>query len=179
MSSKCQRCTRANRECIYTTHSKTRRRKRTDTRVKELEEKVRGLSMLLESKKSGSEQSSAERDIIESTELEDHNEGRSPHEIRTGSGFGEMTAGGFSPMGLPPTQLPLNESDAAGNSYGQNNDASYAQSRDYMDASSIFPDVVDRGVLSMEKATELYGRYVDYLMPLYVHTSKVVTRVTF
>jgi len=34
--------------------------------------------------------------------------------------------------------------------------------------SPIFPDVIDRGILSMAKATELYDRYVNDLLPLYV-----------
>ena len=168
MSSKCQRCTRANRDCVYTTHSKTRRRKRTDTRVKELEEKVRGLSMLLENKTASSKQSSAERDVIESTELDVEEAVRDSEEFPSTGGYGGMTEDGFSPLGLPTPPHSLKDPKAAIQAYRQNNDASYNQTKDNSDHSPIFPDVIDRGIITMAVAMELYTRYVNDLLPVYV-----------
>lgn len=168
MSSKCQRCTRANRECIYTTHSKTRRRKRTDTRVKELEEKVRGLSMLLENKTASSNQSSAERDEIESTELDVEEAAQDPDEFPSMGGYGGVTDEGFSPLGLPTPPQSMKDPEASAQAHGQSNDASHGPPKDLSDTSPIFPDVIDRGILSMEEATKLYRRYVDDLLPMYV-----------
>ena len=168
MSSKCQRCTRANRECIYTTHSKTRRRKRTDTRVKELEEKVRGLSMLLENKTASSNQSTAERDLIESTEIDVEEAARDPDEFPSTGGYGGMTDEGFSPLGLPTPPQSIKDSEAAVQANGQSRDTSFGQGRDLSDPSPTFPDVIDRGIISMDEATRLYKRYVDDLLPLYV-----------
>lgn len=167
MSSKCQRCTRANRECVYTTHSKTRRRKRTDTRVKELEEKVRGLSMLLESKTANSNQSSAEMDALESTEF-DLEETRDPNEYPSRGGYGGATEDGFSPLGLPTPPHSLKGAEAVIHAFGQGRDLSHSQNKDLSDPSPIFPDVIDRGILSMEKATELHSKYVNDLQPMYV-----------
>lgn len=170
MSSKCQRCTRANRECVYTTHSKTRRRKRTDTRVKELEEKVRGLSMLLENRIASSNQSSVERDVLQSTELEEGfgNQAQQGHSFGE---FGEATTEGFSPLGLPtPEPQPKSkDTEYIARAYNQSSESSHGMSKGVpREPSPIFPDVIDRGILSMAKATELYDRYVNDLLPLYV-----------
>lgn len=47
-STKCQRCFRSGRQCVYTPPEKKRRRKRTDTRVAELEHMVQMLATRLE-----------------------------------------------------------------------------------------------------------------------------------
>lgn len=170
MSSKCQRCTRANRECVYTTHSKTRRRKRTDTRVKELEEKVRGLSMLLENRAGTSNHSSAERDVLESTNLEEDFETEDSKGVLFG-GFGEATAKGSSPLGFPilEPQTTSRDPSSAARARSLSKLPSYDQSTEVsLEHTPIFPDVVARGLLSMDKATELYKRYVNELLPLYV-----------
>lgn len=166
MSSKCQRCTRANRECIYTTHSKTRRRKRTDTRVKELEEKVRGLSLLLEHRNSSSTHSSAERDVVESLERDGDDGDQSSDD------FGSATAEGFSPFAKPlaniPSQKPTKDSDSTSQPYRHSRGASLGQISAVSELPPYTPDVVDRGILNMDKAEELYKRYVNELSPLYV-----------
>lgn len=166
MSSKCQRCTRAKRECVYTTHSKTRRRKRTDTRVTELEEKVRGLSILLENRKANSDQLNIERDHLQYTGLED--EIRSQHQSGQSGG---ISTEGFSPLG-PPTprpQITSKDTEYEAGSYNQRNMASSdMEGKVPAIPSPSFPDVIDRGILSMTKATELYDRYVNDLLPLYV-----------
>ena len=170
MSSKCQRCTRANRECVYTTHSKTRRRKRTDTRVKELEEKVRGLSMLLENRIASSNQSSVDRDVLQSTELEEES-GTQAQEGHSIGNFGEATTEGFSPLGLPaPDPHPTSKNtEYVARAYNQSNDSSHGMTKGVSrEPSPIFPDVIDRGILSMAQATGLYDRYVNDLLPLYV-----------
>lgn len=166
MSSKCQRCTRSNRECVYTTRSKTRRRKRTDTRVTELEEKVRGLSILLENRKANSNQLNIERDDLQYTGLED--EIRSQHQSGQS---GELSTEGISPL-APPTprpQITSNDTEYEAGSYNQRNMASRDMEGNVPSIQSpSFPDVIDRGILSMTKATELYDRYVNDLLPLYV-----------
>ncbi|KAL9604095.1 MAG: hypothetical protein Q9219_000683 [cf. Caloplaca sp. 3 TL-2023] len=47
-TNKCQRCTKSGRDCIFTVPEKRRRRKRTDTRVAELEHTVQVLAAKLE-----------------------------------------------------------------------------------------------------------------------------------
>lgn len=170
MSSKCQRCTRANRECVYTTHSKTRRRKRTDTRVKELEEKVRGLSMLLENRIANSNQSSVETDVLQCTESEEESGTQGQDEKSFGE-FGKATNEGFSPLGLPTPepQSTNKDTESIARAYNESKEPNCGMNeRIFREPSPIFPDVIDRGILSMAKATELYDRYVNDLLPLYV-----------
>jgi len=165
MSSKCQRCTRANRECVYTTHSKTRRRKRTDTRVKELEEKVRGLSMLLENRAASANHSSADRDIVDNLEFGGEIGAQSPKGMSYG-GIRKATAEGFSSL-APEPETTSEDPESAARAYSQSNEASYGLSKEVLiEPSPIFPDVIDRGILGMAKATELYNRYVNDLLPL-------------
>ncbi|KAL6720100.1 hypothetical protein ACLMJK_002021 [Lecanora helva] len=163
-----KRCSRANRECVYTTHSKTRRRKRTDTRVKELEEKVRGLSMLLESKNANSKQSSVERDVIESTEPDVEEAARNRDEFPSTGGYGGVSEEGFSPLGQPIPHQPKEDIETTLKRYGQGSKAFHSQRKDLDDPSPVFPDVIDRGIITMEKATELVRRYIDDLLPVYV-----------
>lgn len=47
LQGKCQRCSKYNKECVFTALNQKRRRKRTDTRVTELENEVKQLTTLL------------------------------------------------------------------------------------------------------------------------------------
>ena len=174
MSSKCQRCARAGRECVYTVHSKTRRRKRTDTRVKELEEKVKNLSMLLEQGKSdsksairhGSDHSlPAETDGAGDDDEEwsddgedtEHPEDLAP-ENASSKNFNDYNAFTDSRVESavvnaqstpPPTEIPSRTS----------------KDTKHVPTGSISPDVIERGVITMEKAQELFDRYINVLSP--------------
>ena len=141
---------------MYTAHSKTRRRKRTDTRVKELEEKVRGLSMLLENGRGGSA-SSAGRDI-EGMGKEDGNRKRTLIEKNNPV----PTDGDMSPWkGF--TNESQTRCSISANSILQ----SWEMVGEDTTQDPRSPDVVDRGLLSMDKATELVDRYTSLLMPHY------------
>ena len=174
MSSKCQRCARAGRECVYTVHSKTRRRKRTDTRVKELEEKVKNLSMLLEQGKSdskpairrGSGQSVGAEDDGMGDDDEDwsddgdetkQQEGIAPRSVsnKNFDGYDAFASSGLgsasfnAPTTPPPTQIPKKT----------------AKVTKHVPTGSVTPDVVERGLITMDKAQELFDRYVKEMSP--------------
>ena len=173
LSSKCQRCTRAGRECVYTVHSKTRRRKRTDTRVKELEEKVKNLSVLLEQGRGGSShtssQPSKQTSIDPDDGMDDEYEEMSDDEA---DGEGEEESKSFDiesswqdnskapPVRKPSTQSPDPKPQPSFSIEGMHDGTS---SSAYEDA----PDVVDRALLSMKEATRLFDRYVNILAPNY------------
>lgn len=184
-SSKCQRCARASRECVrtlpppnvilplskrrslggmqklmasqvYTTHSKTRRRKRTDTRVKELEQRVAEMSFLLEHGRSSSTPSSVEKD-------DDAADTQGPN-----SDIGGVYS--FSNSSLSPGVSTKDDPGVGpSNQQGlsQNSHLAWEQSTKGPEPLSISPDVIDRGILNMAKATELYQRYLDALLPQY------------
>ena len=171
-SSKCQRCARAGRECVYTVHSKTRRRKRTDTRVKELEEKVKNLSMLLEQgrldgknvppldilKEGDGMDDEADEEVSEDGEVDP------PEEQLTSSGpkrsFSSYEALGPHSEGTDDQGLSKLASVAT-------DPRSATENRGPNLAGCLSPDVVDRGVVDMGKAQELVDRYIDILSPEY------------
>ena len=177
MSSKCQRCARAGRECVYTVHSKTRRRKRTDTRVKELEEKVKSLSLLLEQGKGGSKsgpmQRTSESLDVGEDDMDDDDEGWSeddegdehlPQEEDTPDSGGSRNFDGYAAF------------KSTNNGPGRTDPAKFRSPRQgvsadnktkFVPTGSISPDVVEKGLLSMDKAQELFDRYVEVLSPNY------------
>lgn len=69
-SEKCQRCERRNIDCLFTERSTKRRRKRTDTRVAELEKEVKAMSTALRQ----GQNFSAQRDTGDDIEYLDVNE---------------------------------------------------------------------------------------------------------
>ena len=145
---------------VYTTHSKTRRRKRTDTRVKELEQRVAEMSFLLENGRSSSTPSSIERE-----EDVGDTQGTSS-DIGGGSSFSNSSVsagastkdkscvGHGKKQGLPHNVHLSNQA------WKQKIEVAGSET-------SILPDVIDRNILSMAKATELYRRYLDEYVPDY------------
>lgn len=143
---------------MYTTHSKTRRRKRTDTRVKELEEKVRGLSMLLEHGGKGNSIPSLSEEKETDTMVRDDRSSLSTPSDRAGSyAIGDVRPiEVLSPFTYNPGEswhLPL-----------ENAAQIWDQTGEDPDSSAIVPDVVDQGILSMETAEKLYDRYLNKLL---------------
>ncbi len=180
MSSKCQRCDRAGRDCVYTVHSKTRRRKRTDTRVKELEEKVRNLSVLLEQGKngsttSGSKQGSVDRDEEgfddEYEEVSDEDDVPFDETAQNDGGPPFDGIAAFDAEAIATAHTPARSS--SGKRPPQNSQKKtwpvlqgWGGPKKIL-PDDILPDVVDRGLLTMAKATELFDRYVNVLSPNY------------
>ena len=183
-SSKCQRCARASRECVrplrplipscscrdyspgalqklmtaqvYTTHSKTRRRKRTDTRVKELEQRVAEMSFLLEHRRSSSTPSSVEKedDAVDTQAIN--------------GDIGGVYS--FSNSSLSPG-ASTKDDPCVSHGKQQGLSQNFPMSNRVWEQSTEDPeptsDVIDRGILNLAKATELYNRYLDALLPQY------------
>lgn len=147
---------------IYTTHSKTRRRKRTDTRVKELEQRVAEMSFLLEHGRSSSTPSSVEK---EDDNVDTHG---------NNDDVGGVYSFSNSPLGRMSPGTSTNDDPWVGRGTnfglahnGPLSNQAWEQATESSDPLSISPDVIDRGVLSMSKATEIYQNYVDALLPQY------------
>ena len=183
MSSKCQRCARAGRECVYTVHSKTRRRKRTDTRVKELEEKVRNLSVLLEQGRTGSSQlpndkvegPSAEFDEGLEDEYDDESEEEVGNERDPSEDYDGTTVLNKALIGDRFTKADTSRTRSAASQSTQSPEPRSHSSNamagfndlETEEIDGISQDVVDRGVLDMTEATRLFDRYVNELCPQY------------
>ena len=129
--------------------------------------------MLLENKSASSNQSTVERDVIESTEIDVEEASRNSNEFSSTGGYGGVTDEGFSPLGLPTSPQSRKDLKASTQACPRSNDVSFCQTKDLSDPSPLFPDVIDRGIISMEKATKLYRRYVDDLLPVYVVYSMI------
>ena len=143
---------------VYTTHSKTRRRKRTDTRVKELEQRVAEMSFLLEHGRSSSTPSSVEReeDVVD-------NQG-------TNSDIGGVFS--FSNSGLGP-EASIKDKPCGGHGKKQglphnvaSSNSAWKSKIESSGSKSSLLDVIDSGILNMAKAKELYQKYLDDLVPL-------------
>ena len=176
MSSKCQRCARAGRECVYTVHSKTRRRKRTDTRVKELEEKVKNLSMLLEQGRLDGKpvpqpvKSVPDGDTMENEDeeawsdegdVEGEGDVEPPLEKASSSSRKQSPVGGFqAPTTSQPQDVNIQPLPNVKPQAPEKIDERPANN-------ATSPDIIERGIISMEKAQELVDRYVNDLFPHY------------
>ena len=145
---------------VYTTHSKTRRRKRTDTRVKELEQRVAEMSFLLEHGRSSSTPSSIEREEDVGDTQGTNSDIGGVFSFSNSSASPEAStkdkpcAGHGKKQGLPHNVSLSNQA------WKQKTEAAGSQS-------SNLPDVIDRNILNMAKATELYQNYLDELVPHY------------
>ena len=189
-SAKCLPCAKSNRDCVFTARSKTRRRKRTDTRVADLEKEVKAMTALLKRKNLGSV------DFV--TEIHD------PLEIKDGSRkdqsisdtgalgaddvlhthrFGSILSPGTTQSRPDKVLVDRNTGHDAPSS-GQYEESRYYSGlrngsqhapgmtpKDIKDAYGAPPrsskdmDVVDRGLLTMQEATLIYNRYIDELIP--------------
>lgn len=140
-SKSCQRCTRTDKPCIFTAPQKRKQRKRTDTRVAELEREVQAMRSLFESKSAVSQAETPESGHSPKTEKVDlsNNEpaksepssnltstpSETPH---TAPSPDISSPKGWSPTGFSPDQ-----------------------------------DVVDRGIISLEEADQLFHTYNEDL----------------
>ena len=143
----CQRCARTDRKCVYTAPQKRKQRKRTDTRVAELEREVQAMRSLFERKNEGIEGSLAEN-------------GQQPGTSGTPSmnGTGMFTAdvtGSVVPGESPDQESPASISTPSG-----------VQDRSHLTYSPD-SDVVDRGILSMDEADQLFQSYNNDLTQHY------------
>lgn len=150
-SGKCARCAKSGRPCHYATPQKRRQRKRTDTRVAELEREVRAMRSLLgKGSQPGKHQGAPDS---EDGNEEDHGADASSDDDQSGQTFETMPEGwtyAATVNHFAKTNLSSDESP---------------QKRASRSPSSLLPDVIERGILSLRKATELFDAFVNHLVP--------------
>ena len=136
-TSQCQRCLRAKRSCVFAAPQKRRPRKRTDTRVAELEREVRAMRLLL-------------RDNADSPLPDNRQRDRSIEE--EDDPYAMIEAVRHHTLHPTPHSTGLRSSTdrSAGTS-----------------SHSPTLDVVDRGLISMETAAKLVAVYVNDLVQHY------------
>ncbi|KAK5125056.1 hypothetical protein LTR85_001247 [Meristemomyces frigidus] len=159
----CQRCARAGRPCVFTPLQKRKQRKRTDTRVAELEREMRTMRAMLKQKQQ-QQQGGAKTP---------------PREVRAPSGRPQgLWFGENAPEGATMAQHSFRERSSAGPPTAKAA-VHFQHPEQQPSASPLWPnrfqerpaeqrnDVVDRGMLSMATARQLYNTYRTDLYPHY------------
>ncbi|MCJ1462438.1 hypothetical protein MMC07_001039 [Pseudocyphellaria aurata] len=186
-SSKCLPCAKSNRECVFTEPSKTRRRKRTDTRVAELEKEVQAMSTAIKQGNVFSVHRNAD-DYIEHIDIDEedkqvdksHESLANRAERESAAAHGPFMTANSETAGFPRGnstgavrgetngRKDLRESHVSGASgnaskpspVSTDSRTSHVHGGTGDSIQSVQPfDVIDRGLLSMHEASRLYSRY--------------------
>ncbi|PYH94230.1 C6 zinc finger domain protein [Aspergillus ellipticus CBS 707.79] len=160
----CQRCAKANRPCIFVAPQRRRPRKRTDSRVAQLEREMRQMRSLLKDRlrvdESSAESADSEReDSREPNVGPDFNEPISTHTDPPSSASGStrhMDLSPSFPSASPYPNMAFDSGAVAGS--GSNPDPTT-----YPLEAILERDVIDRGLISLEYANELVAFFVTEL----------------
>lgn len=146
----CQRCARSGRPCVFTPIQKRKQRKRTDTRVAELEREMRAMRALLKEKSDG--------DRAEDCASVEGN-------VSNQDGLGRSDKSRIDPNSQTSSSSTIRAQSELIVA-GQNAMRQHRQDNVKL-TSAGKPDVVDRGILSMEVARRLVEHYKCNLYPQY------------
>lgn len=189
-SLKCQPCAKSNRECVFTEPSKTRRRKRTDTRVAELEKEVQAMSTAIRQGNVFSIHRNPDDDIEHIDINGDDKQVDKSNESLADGAEGESAAAHGSLMTMNSERAQLKRGNSTGNECRETDGRKVSSKSRVFGASgnasnhspvstdtrtshvngggsiqSFQPfDVIDRGLLSMLEASQLYFRYTHELV---------------
>ena len=143
VSDKCQRCTKADQPCVFTTRIRTRQRNRTDIRVAELEREVRAMRQrLLESTRNQGSRDEPKRPV-------NHKSGDDPDDWQI-PGLQDC-----------PSMLPSQ------NEANKNAATPPAMENITPSSSEVSTDVITRGIVAYETAMELCRSYSNDLIQHY------------
>ena len=180
ISTRCQRCTKANRECVFAAPKKRRPRKRTDTRVAELEKEVRLMRSLLKGRQKESNADGGHEPIpaalplksgshgtnirLSSTQDDILDEENVTHALDSFKHRAWSEETGHSSQNLYPNSSSKSSNDSpisSPQSLGEPGQETFGAQK------SHGIDAVDDGVLSMETASLLFERFKKELMQHY------------
>ena len=182
---KCARCLKSGKECVFASPKRRRQRKRTDTRVADLEKEVRTLRSYLKRRDELTPEAEAEdehnadnsqgskednRTSMSPSAMDNENKSTSRNGVASLSPRSQSTskASGTSEdiggQGRGQQSEPLSQADAIVWSQmcppGANN-------AEMLTRPAPIPDVIESGLISMEIATTLFQRYIDELVVHY------------
>lgn len=156
----CQRCAKSGRSCVFTPLQKRKQRKRTDTRVAELEREMRAMRAALQKKEqTGNTQSTAQPAPTRSAGVwfEDNSlQAQINNELGTSSVARAGANVGYE--GLPPE---------ASNNWQRSAPRLWPTRFANKPAEEDTKDVVDAGLISMATARQLFETYRRDLCPTY------------
>ncbi|KAI7198637.1 hypothetical protein KC316_g3647 [Hortaea werneckii] len=145
----CQRCVRTGRACIFAPLQKRKQRKRTDTRVAELEREMRSMRQMLKDKQDGASGPSDKASTV-NVQRQQGQDNTFAASSRHDHHLGEPSNPVTSAM-QPAVQTPQNALPARSAAVTERTDS----------------DIVDRGILSMATARQLFETYRKDLFPHY------------
>ncbi|RDW89700.1 hypothetical protein BP6252_01732 [Coleophoma cylindrospora] len=146
----CQRCAKANRECLFTAPQKRKQRKRTDTRVAELEREVQAMRALFDVRKKAVKEEAQVLSLGMSASGS-HSDGKNSDSFQPGGSTVVASAAASPPVHYDwPSNAPLPQPSP----------------QPIPPPSMAQPfDVVDRGIITMDQARELFEIYCRDLTP--------------
>ena len=147
---KCKRCAKNGQECIFLPRSRTRRRKRIDTRVGELENQIKALSSHFQKQGTASEDFKASLAAFNDVSSEIGRRSSSNGTPTSTSRVEQRSLDG------PSSFAPGLDARKSSNSFRSPD----VESREGL-RSSLAEDVVGRGFLSMKDAAILYQKFTD------------------
>ncbi|CAE7033266.1 hypothetical protein PTNB73_04886 [Pyrenophora teres f. teres] len=148
-SSQCQRCAKANRNCVFAPPAKRRQRKRTDVRVTELEKEIQQMRNLLKTNtRSSNDVSEHESEDESDDQAHTGEKGRTPS-IQSQSA-GTATTSTYSVFTAPASKAPTVDTAITG------------APTDFFGSSEN--DIIDRNVVSEEMARELLSIWRNELV---------------
>ena len=175
-SEKCQRGARLGKACLFVAKPKTRQRRRVDTRITELEKEVHALRSLLKEPGDTTQEKRLEStiengsafaalstslvNIIARDSQPSLHDAHDQSAIQTEVPDGTMTHKAI-PLLRGESSMPQNSANAAMSS---SEDTKHC-SLNSLTVSQI--DVVDRGIINIDQATQLFNRYHRDLCPHY------------
>ncbi|PLB55170.1 C6 zinc finger domain protein [Aspergillus steynii IBT 23096] len=158
----CQRCVKAKRSCVFVAPQRRRPRKRTDSRVAQLEREMRQMRSLLKDRiridESSTESTGSERE--DSFEPEFGSESREA--LQTIPDAPSSTSGSIRPIDASPGFASVSYPHTFEDGSIPATSFNPAQAR-YSPEVAIGDDVVDRGVISLDYANKLVAFYMTDL----------------
>lgn len=162
-SGSCKRCAKAKRQCIVTAPTR-KRQKKTDSRVSELEKKIDALTATLQAAKRGDAPSQEQEALAPRRWL---GGGRPPPTSMSPTLGTKRTFSGDTKSG-PVSQTTFTGSSGRLNqssSVLQNSSCDQSQIDNVMNNANEFIDIIDRGLVDVQTATEIFDRYVNDVAP--------------
>lgn len=145
----CQRCIKFNRDCVFATAQKRKPRKRTDARVAELEREVQAMRSLMTARKQMEKSGANDAKTVNFAQPSDLDGKPSRRQS-------SLTGSGSTPNSNPSPQSSTSSSDTR-------------QSTSFKGFKATIPDVdvIDRGLLTVDQAEDLFKIYYNEFHPHY------------
>ncbi|KAE8371798.1 hypothetical protein BDV26DRAFT_116725 [Aspergillus bertholletiae] len=160
----CQRCAKAKRTCVFVAPQRRRPRKRTDSRVAQLEREMRQMRSLLKDRFRIEEESSSQSSGSEIDDLEEPDFGGDPQEtLSTVPDASSSASGSLRNMdlssGAPASAAYPNTLNSGSDAFASVTPIPPSFGLDEPSGS----DIIDRGLISLEFANELVSFYITEL----------------